>query len=415
MNKKVLLLIVCLVICVEAFSQVIYQKDTVECSVYFHQGKSFFDPDFKGNDNRLKQFVNEAYFREGDPTMSIKRILVSSGASPEGPHAVNERLSKDRAAAIINFLKEHTDLSDSSIIVHSSGVDWEGLAALVKNSDEVPDKDSVLAIINSKEYGSDDIARRKAIETFREGRAYRWMYGNLFPYLRHSSVSIAYLRISGVETPRLPAPVLPQSVSAEDIIAGVPKPIVRPALALREKKMIMAARTNLLIPGCNVGLEFPIKDNWSIGIDYFYPWAVSKKNKWCCEMLGLFIDGKYWFTGEKYKWTKSERLQGHAVGIYAGIGYYDFQKIDRGAQGEYVDVGVDYTFGLPIANGKLRMEFNLGIGWIRTYYRSYYPSSDFNDLIKDPGIIQRSTSFFGPSRASVSFLVPIRINKKIRF
>ena len=105
------------------FAQVIIQEDTVECSIYFHQGKSYFDPVYKDNGKRLKEFVNDVYFRSDDPSMSIKRIVVNSGASPEGPQALNKRLSKERADAIIKYLKRSTDIDDSMLIVHSPGVD----------------------------------------------------------------------------------------------------------------------------------------------------------------------------------------------------------------------------------------------------------------------------------------------------
>ena len=124
-------------------------------------------------------------------------------------------------------------------------------------------------------------------------------------------------------------------------------------------------------------------------------------------MLGWFIDGKYWFTGEKHKWSPLSKLKGHAVGIYAGVGYYDFQKKTNGIQGEALDIGVDYTFALPVAKDKLRLEFNAGLGFVYTLYRPYYPSSDYDDLIKEPGVKYRTSSFFGPTRASISLVYPI--------
>ena len=72
-----------------------------------------------------------------------------------------------------------------------------------------------------------------------------------------------------------------------------------------------------------------------------------------------------------------------------------------------MDFGVDYTFALPVAEDKLRLEFNLGVGFIYTLYRPYYPSSDYEDLIKEPGIKYRSTNFIGPTRAGVSLVYPI--------
>mgnify|MGYP003302702508 CR=1 FL=1 len=83
MYRKTLLLLLLIVSCQIGFSQVIIQEDTVECSIYFHQGKSYFDPVYKDNGKRLKEFVNDVYFRSDDPSMSIKRIVVNSGASPE--------------------------------------------------------------------------------------------------------------------------------------------------------------------------------------------------------------------------------------------------------------------------------------------------------------------------------------------
>ena len=178
------------------------------------------------------------------------------------------------------------------------------------------------------------------------------------------------------------------------------------------RKTIIAPRSNLLVPGMNIGLEIPIKDNWSIGLDYYYPWFVSKENLWCGEMLGWFIDAKYWFPGKKYQWEDASRLKGHAIGVYGGIGYYDYQNKAHGIQGEYLDLGIDYTFALPVAEDKLRLEFNIGVGYIYTLYRPYYPSSDYEDLIKEPGIKYRSTNFIGPTRASVSLVYPITVKVK---
>ena len=106
------------------------------------------------------------------------------------------------------------------------------------------------------------------------------------------------------------------------------------------------------------------------------------------------------------------KLKGHAVGVYAGTGYYDFQNKVKGAQGEFIDFGVDYTYALPVANDKLRFEFNLGLGFIKTWYRPYAPASDYSDLIKEPGVKYRSTNFIGPTRAAVSLVYPITVTTK---
>lgn len=381
---------------------------TEKFSIYYRLDKTEVDPTYLDNPSQIEHIVN---YLHNSPR--IDSITIFSWASPEGTYRHNKWLSEERAKSARRFLLDNTPdstrLNSEKIKISPIAENWIGLTELVEQNYSRADRDEVLRILTDDRIG--DETRKWRLKRLDGGRTWKYLLDNYMPSLRAATWVCVWVPIDVLEKPE---------IAISDTLVAAFKPLVLDAPAvskpvLKEKVMIMAARTNLLIPAMNVGLEFPIKNNWSVGVDYFYPWFVSGENKWCTEMLGLFVDGKYWFTGEKYKWTKTEKLQGHAVGVYAGLGYYDFQKIDRGAQGEYVDVGVDYTFGLPIAKGRLRMEFNIGIGWLLTYYRSYSPSSDYEDLIKDPGIVQRSTSFFGPTRASVSFVVPIRVNKRIKY
>jgi hypothetical protein len=178
-------------------------------------------------------------------------------------------------------------------------------------------------------------------------------------------------------------------------------------------KLLLAPRTNLLIPGLNVGVEIPVMDHWSVGVDYYFPWLVSAGNKWCFETLALFVDAKYWFGNDDLMWMAGSKLKGHAVGVYAGVGLYDFQNAKKGQQGEFIDFGVDYTYAMPIANNKLRLEFNIGLGFLKTWYRPYTPSSDYSDLIKEPGVKYRVTNFVSPTMAGVSLVWPINVPAKV--
>lgn len=82
---------------------------------------------------------------------------------------------------------------------------------------------------------------------------------------------------------------------------------------------------------------------------------------------------------------------------------------------EYLDFGVDYTFGLPVGRKKwMRMEFNLGVGCIMTKARHYTPTADYEELIKDPGIKNKYYTVFGPTRAGISFVLPIIVKHKAK-
>ena len=336
-------------------------------------------------------------------------ILILSTSSPDGVLELNRRLAKRRAANTEKLL--HTlfpQFKYSNFSVKYLEEDWEGLRQVLRGNPEFPQREEMLAVIESQ-LSNDE--KEAALRKYSEG--WECLINDYIYVLRNSSVTITVVGKPDEYT-------ISDELSIPDPITYTPV-FTAPASPLQFKqevkepqwrKTIFAARTNLLIPGMNVGVEIPIGNHWSIGLDYYYPWAVSKGNKWCVEMLGWFADVKYWFPGSNNLWVPDSRLKGHAVGVYGGLGYYDFQNKAKGAQGEFVNVGVDYTYALPIANDKLRLEFNVGLGYIYTLYRPYYPASDFSDLIKEPGIKHRSTNFFGPTKAGVSLVIPITVPVK---
>ena len=344
-------------------------------------------------------------------------LLILSTASPDGGYEFNKRLARNRAASTEKLLLEmFPQFKDAHIKVEYLEEDWDGLRQVLRAHPEFPQREEMMAVI---EDDNDLQSKEYRLRALKQG--WRYLVRNYIHALRNSSITLTVVMtddnkddeyvVEEVKTRMVEIPaVQPDPVRFE--APPIVETLKRIPLEVKFTKTILAARTNLLAPGLNFGVEVPIGWNWSVGVDYYYPWAVSAENKWCGEMLGWFIDGKYWITGEKHKWDINSKLKGHAIGLYGGVGYYDYQKRTNGIQGEYLDFGVDYTFAMPVANDKLRIAFNLGVGFIYTLYRPYYPSSDFEDLIKEPGVKYRTTNFIGPTRASVSLVYPITVPTK---
>lgn len=349
----------------------------------------------------------------------IDSITICSYASPEGVYERNVWLARKRAEAarrfIVNNIPEGSSLTGDKIKLQPMDENWEGLRAEIEANYKLQNKDKVMRILDSN-VGND--TKKWRIQNLDNGYTWHYIIVNHMPKLRLATWICVWV---DPEVPAL-AGIGPQE--AEDIR---PAALAQPSLPsvpvdiapakLYDRQMIMAGRTNLLVPGLNFGVEIPIGRHVSIGADYWYPWWLADSNKYCGEMLGWFIDGKYWFTGRngKYEWTRADKLKGHALGVYAGGGYYDYQKRRSGYQGEYIDFGVDYTYGLPIGRKKwMRMEFNIGLGCILTQARHYTPTSGYEDLIKDPGVKQNYYTFFGPTRAGISFLLPIITKRQIK-
>ncbi len=390
------------------FSQVIIRQDTVDCSIYFHQGKSYFDPVYKDNGKRLKALVDDVYFRSNDPSMSLKRVVINSGASPEGPQAINDKLSKERAEAIISYLKQNTALDESMIIVHSPGVDWEKLISLVKASDNVPDKEAALQIMTSDEFGDDDIARRKSLEKLNGGISYQWMYRNLFPLVRHSRASIAYVsRVKKeVTIPEVPGitytPEFTVSENSCKLIHDVPQPPHRDT-----GRFYMSVQTNLLydlVAVPNVGVEFYLGKGFSVDANWMHQWLHSDPAKFYWRVYGGDLSLRKWFG----KSAENKPLTGHHIGLYGQILTYDFafggQGQIGGAPGGTLwdkanySAGLEYGYSLPIGR-RLNIDFTLGAGYHWGEYSEYMPV--------DNCYVWQATKYrrwIGPTKAEISLV-----------
>ena len=83
-------------------SQEDVKTDTVK--IYFQQGKSMYNPDFRDNQSRLANFVSRVQAFREDSAYSIHSIHIIAVASPEGSFELNKRLSHQRAENVSRHL-----------------------------------------------------------------------------------------------------------------------------------------------------------------------------------------------------------------------------------------------------------------------------------------------------------------------
>ena len=381
-------------------------------NIFFKKGSSRIDHSFQGNDRVLDRMQEDirATFEMGHAVTDS--LLILSTASPDGSVEVNRRVAEARVNSTKRLiLQMFPEFREATILTDIMEENWDGLRQLLRANPDFPQCAQMLSIIENT---SDTEETEAALRECEEG--WNFIVENHFYVLRNSSITLCVV-LDGVvdEFVRLVPVAEVKSITHTPTFETLEKPMYNPGYerVIPWRKTILAARTNLLLPAMNFGVEIPIKDRWSIGADYYFPWISPKSNKWCLQLLGGFVDVKYWFPGKNKSWDRTSRLKGHAVGLYAGIGMYDLQFTREGSQGEYMDFGVDYTYSLPIARDLLRLEFNIGLGFIRTQYRPYYLASDYSDLIAVPGVKYNSTSFFGPTRAGVSLVLPITVRTKM--
>lgn len=403
--KKIRLIVVISLFC--TFFSVTSQEKSDTLEVYFRQGYSLWEPNFKNNGKRLEAFVERfKKLRKDTVLYNISKIHIIAGCSPEGRWELNQRLSKNRAKRIRTVLKNYISLPDSVIVEDSRGINWKGLEELVEASD-MEYKDEVLNILHTApEYVNKVEARKLRLAYLRDGKPWEYMYKHFFPILRsfnlqiviewekvaqHMKIepvagSIDSLELKKPEMPALSAPVQPIFTPEVSVVDELPP-------------FYMAAKTNMLydlamVP--NVGVEFYLGKNYSLSANWMYSWWKKHTWHWFWRTYGGDIEVRKWF-GEK---AQEKPLQGWHAGVYAQMITYDFETGGRGYLGDRWTWGggVSIGYSMPIKR-RLNLDFTLGLGYLGGEYKEYLP-------IDDCYVWQttKNRRWFGPTKLEVTLV-----------
>ena len=306
----------------------------------------------------------------------------------------------------------------------SAGEDWKTFSDHIHQTYNETNREEVLAILDSDD-SNDEKERR--LYNLDNGKTWRVLVDDYMGPARNAAavrivelepladlVSASQLNLQGTIAP-LEFDALPnyyyreksefvEPTTTEKPATEQPTQVEKVTCEDTTRKLLFALRSNLLVPALNLGIEVPIGKHWSVGADYYFPWIWPKKdNKNCFEFLGWGIEGRYWFGKNR---TAFDRLKGHSVGLYGYVGYYDFERNFHGHQGEFVNVGVDYTYAMAVGKRKqLHFEFSLGVGYIYSEARQYTVIEANGPLISDK--VTKKVGYFGPTKANISLVVPI--------
>lgn len=175
----------------------------------------------------------------------------------------------------------------------------------------------------------------------------------------------------------------------------------------------IAIKTNLLydaVTALNIGIEVPIRERWSIAFDWVAPWWGSTKNHKYFEMMYGNIEGRYWFGNREDK----DQLTGWFAGASIGGGLYDFMfdNLD-GKQGEFQAYSLVAGYAHKINKaGNLRLEYELGLGWLNSNFRKYWWDGYDYALIA-PTPQSWNFDWFGPTKAQVSLVYILKLRSKV--
>jgi hypothetical protein len=331
-----------------------------------------------------------------DVLAKLDYIIVTSGSSPEGNTAANEKLAAKRSLAMKTYLVWKFPYLERDIIyTFSIGEDWSGLRNMVEEDTGTPYRDKILAALDAP---TDSDAKRAALKSIGGGKAYGYIASRMLPKLRGATAATLHFKeedVRVVESRSVDTVYIEKTIEKERIVVQEPE---------LEPYPLFAVKTNLLFDAAsaiNVELEIPVGKRWSVAGEWVFPWWLSNKKQYALQAGNGNLEVKYWLGSRDGR----KQLTGWFAGLYGGGGYYDLEWKNEGFQGEFWHAGIGggYTHNID-RSGHWRMEYALGFGYMGTGYRKYVPKMDSDNkwhLMHRGG---GRLDWIGPTRAKVSLV-----------
>lgn len=394
------------------------RTDTVK--VYFQQGKSVYNPDFRNNESRLQDFVSRVQSFREDSAYSIHSIHIIAVASPEGSFSLNQRLSLQRAESVSRHMKSCLTYGDSLVRVVPGGIDWGGLTRMVGRSD-MPHKQEVLDILAASSHEADSRTQSESLNrklrSLHGGAAWQYINRHFFPELRTSDVTIV-LKAKPMEQVSVPllAAVEPRPEVQEEPKIELPQPVVAPVpVAEPEPEPVVTedwtrglyVKTNMVgwaMLITNVSGEIDLGKHWSFALPVYYSaWdyftSDIKFRTFCVQP-----EFRYWLDKDNNGWYG---------GIHGGAGFYNYAK---GGDWRYQDHrretplyggGISIGYRKPISkNRRWFLEFSLGGGIYKLHYDIFHNEPN-GRLFGD-----KERTFYGIDQVNVSLAYRFNLTKK---
>ena len=380
--------------------------------IHFRQSRSNLDLEFKDNREALRRISDSLSTSYADSMLTLRSVNVVGGASPEGSVAINRRLSEKRAQVLFDYFSDSFSVADSALTFSYLGRDWNGLLELVEQDEKVPYREDVLRLVRniiaeqegSRPKSGDPLRRLKQL---RGGKPYLYMYRELFPALRASTLLLSYER---VPSPVYIEPEEPEQVYIEPVDTVEVDTVVVDTVVVEEKHcrpFYMDIRTNMLYDAAavpNIGVEFYLGKNMSVGANWQYAWWKTDRRHRYWRAYGGDVNVRWWFGSAAHE----KPLTGHHLGVYGQILTYDFEWGGKGYLGGKPGgtlwdkmnwgVGIEYGYSLPVAK-HFNIDFTFGVGYLTGEYQEYRPV--------DGCYVWQATKqrhWFGPTKAEISLV-----------
>ena len=425
----------------EVFSADTEQK--TELVLHFRFDRSMVDYGYRDN-NRILAAMHKI-FADSLCVSRIDSVCIQAFSSPEGDADYNRRLALRRAQAVKGYLVwKYPGLNQYRIRTSAQAESWDALRDVALNDTLLPCRDEILQILK---LNTGEKRKEALLKKLNTGIPYRHISQWILPELRNASICTVYMRplrhaqqgsrlvadaqgnngkeyqkadgteitddtevVNGVRVAKgndtnangTELTDNTEITGSTQVTGNAPTTGSANAIApgKSRRRPLFAVKTNLLFDAAlmpNIELEVPIGKRWSLNGEYMFPWWLINDDRYCLQILMGGLEVRY----RPGKRSGRDVLTGHFLGLYAGGGKYDLQWDKNGYQGEFfIAAGVSYGYAHSIARN-LRLEYNIGIGMLRTDYRHYHSRDNHRTLLwQENG----EYTWLGPTKLKISLV-----------
>ena len=154
----------------------------------FPVNQSVIQPNYRRNPEELAKIEEAFYDVKNNTDVNIQGLYVHGYASPEGRYNSNDRLARERSYALKDLMKRRFSLPEQMFRVDYTAEDWDGLTALVMDSD-IAYKEQIIGTIETT---VEPDARESKLTRLGGGAPWRTMLRDMFPGLRRVEYQIDY-------------------------------------------------------------------------------------------------------------------------------------------------------------------------------------------------------------------------------
>ncbi len=181
----------------------------------FVVGKYEIRPNFRNNQAELDKIDKSIQLVVTDQDITTDGIELKGFASPEGSYKSNTTLADNRVKSLRTYLAGKYKYKTDFFQIGSEPEDWAGFKVKAEADQQIPNRDQVLAIINSSDEPDAKEAKLRAIPA-----SFKYVLDNIFPSLRRTDYKINYtVRGFNLEEAREIIKTRPQHLSLDEMFA----------------------------------------------------------------------------------------------------------------------------------------------------------------------------------------------------